>query len=354
MPNTKSFTLTSVEREELMSRLRARSLRAEDVRRARLLIMLADGESYLTIRKTLSCNANYISRWKQRFLKDGFSGLYSRHKGRKVQTLTPKLEARILAWTRRKPTDGSTHWSTRKLAEHLGISHMMVARVWQRAGLKPHRIERYMVSNDPDFEAKAADIIGLYVNPPQHAAVFCVDEKTAIQALDRLDPVLPLSPGRAERHGFEYYRHGTLSLFAALNTKTGKVVGSTVPRHTSEEFVAFLSDVVATQPRGKEIHIIADNLSTHKTRRVQQFLDHHPKVQIHFTPTYSSWLNQIELWFSKIERDVIARGIFSSVKDLKRKIMRYIKLYNTKPKPIKWTYKDTRNRISTNSTVTGH
>jgi transposase len=354
MSNTKEFKLTSIEREELQSRLRARSLRAEDVRRARLLIMLADGESFLTIRKTLGCNANYISRWKQRFLKDGFSGIYSRHKGRKVQTLTPKLEAKILTWTRRKPTDGSTHWSTRKLAKQLGISHMMVARVWQRAGLKPHRIERYMASNDPDFEAKAADVIGLYVNPPQHAAVFCVDEKTAIQPLDRLDPMLPLSAGRAERHGFEYYRHGTLSLFAALNTKTGKVIGSTVPRHTSEEFVAFLSDVVATQPRGKEIHIIADNLSTHKTRRVQQFLDHHPNVHIHFTPTYSSWLNQIELWFSKIERDVIARGIFSSVKDLSRKLMRYIKLYNKKPKPIKWTYTDTGHRINTDSIVTVH
>ena len=354
MSDTKKLTLTHTEREELQSRLRARSLRAEDVRRARLLIMLADGESFLNIRKTLGCNANYITRWKQRFLKDGFSGLYSRHQGRKVQTLTPKLEAKILTWTRRKPTDGSTHWSTRKLAKQLGISHMMVARVWQRAGLKSHRIERYMASNDPDFEAKAADVIGLYVNPPQHAAVFCVDEKTAIQALDRLDPVLPLSPGRAERHGFEYYRHGTLSLFAALNTKTGKVIGSTVPRHTSEEFVAFLSDVVATQPRGKEIHIIADNLSTHKTRRVQQFLDHHPNVHIHFTPTYSSWLNQIELWFSKIERDVIARGIFSSVKDLSRKLMRYIKLYNKKPKPIKWTYTDTGHRINTDSIVTVH
>ena len=354
MPNTKKFTLTSNEREELMSRLRARSLRAEDVRRARLLLMLADDESYLVIRRILGCNANYVSRWKQRFLEDGFSGLYSRHKGRKIQTLTPRLEAKILTWTRRKPTDGSTHWSTRKLAKELDISHMMVARVWKRAGLQPHRIERYMASNDPDFEAKAADIIGLYVNPPQHAAVFCVDEKTAIQALDRLDPVLPLSPGRAERHGFEYFRHGTLSLLAALNTKTGKVVGATVPRHTSEEFVAFLTDVVATQPRDKEIHIIADNLSTHKTRRVQEFLAHHPRVQIHFTPTYSSWLNQIELWFSKIERDVIARGIFSSVKDLSRKLMRYINLYNKEPKPIKWTYRDTRNRISTDSCVTGH
>src|SRR6266536_1475853 len=168
-----------------------------------------------------------------------------------------------------------------------------------------------MASNDPLFEQKAADIIGLYMNPPQHAAVFCVDEKTAIQALDRLDPVLPLTPGRAERHGFEYYRHGTLSLYAALNTATGEVLGKTAARHTSEEFVAFLSDIVAHQPRGREIHIIADNLSAHKTQRVRDFLQSHPRVEIHYTPTYSCCLNQVEIWLSKIERDVSSRAIFT-------------------------------------------
>ena len=185
-----------------------------------------------------------------------------------------------------------------------------------------------MSSNDPNFEQKAADIIGLYLNPPAHAAVFCVDEKTAIQALDRNDPVLPLSPGRAERHGFEYYRHGTLALFAAFNTKTGEVIGKTAARHTSEQFVAFLTDIVAHQPTGQEIHVIADNLSAHKTQRVEAFLSEHPTVQLHFTPTYSSWLNQVELWFAKISRDVIARGVFSSVADLKSKLMRYIRQYN--------------------------
>src|SRR5207244_4903325 len=153
--------------------------------------------------------------------------------------------------------------------------------------LKPHRLERYLASDDPDFEAKAADIIGLYLEPPQHAAVFCVDEKTAIQALDRLDPVLPLPPGRAERHGFEYFRHGTLSLYAALNTRTGTVLGQTAPRHTTEEFVAFLSQLVVLEPQGREIHIILDNLSTHKTQRVREFLAAHPNVHQHFTPTYS-------------------------------------------------------------------
>jgi transposase len=320
-----------------------------------LILALARGDSYSEISSALSCNRGYISRWKQRFLDERLGGLYARHQGRQVEKRTPQLEARILAWTRRKPTDGSTHWTTRKLAKKLGVSHMMVARVWARAGLKPHRIKRYMASNDPEFESKAADIIGLYVNPPQHAAVFCVDEKTAIQALDRKDPVLPLSPGRAERHGFEYYRHGTLSLYAAFNTKTGKVVGKTTARHTSAEFVAFLSALVAAQPRRREIHIIADNLSTHKTQLVKQFLEDHPRVHLHFTPTYSSWLNQIEIWFAKIERDVIARGVFTSVPDLARKIMRYIRKYNDDPKPIKWTYTDPSNRITgTESIVTRH
>ena len=233
---------------------------------------------------------------------------------------------------------------------------MMVARVWRRAGLKPHRLERYMASADPDFELKAADVIGLYLNPPQHAAVFCVDEKTAIQALDRLDPVLPLSPGRAERHGFEYYRHGTLSLYAALNLKSGQVLGQTAARHTTEEFVAFLAQIVALEPKQREIHIIADNLSAHKTKRVTQFLTDHPKVQLHFTPTYSSWLNQVELWFAKIERDVIARGIFTSVKDLKRKLLRYIRHHNQTAVPIKWAYRDLSRRIlpTFHSAVTGH
>jgi transposase len=228
--------------------------------------------------------------------------------------------------------------------------------VWARAGLKPHRIERYMASDDPDFEAKAADVIALYVNPPQHAAVFCVDEKTAIQALDRLDPVLPLSPGRLERHGFEYYRHGTLSLYAAFNTRSGEVLGKTVARHTSQEFVAFLVEVVANQSPGKEIHLVADNLSAHKTARVQQFLTTHANVHIHYTPTYSSWLNQVELWFAKSERDVIARGVFTSVKDLARKLMRYIRHYNRNPKPIKWMYRNPKHRILLHTilSVTGH
>ena len=337
-----------------MSLTRSRVCAAADVKRARLMIMLDDGLSWETISKRLPCSPDYINRWRRRFSTDRLGGLYARHRGRAPAKNEAKVEARILAWTQKKPGDGSTHWSSRKLGAALGVSHMMVARVWDKHGLKPHRLERYMASNDPKFEAKAADIIGLYLNPPSHAVVFCVDEKTAIQALDRLDPVLPLSPGRAERHGFEYYRHGTLSLYAAFNTKTGNVLGKTAPRHTSAEFVAFLGDIVAHQSKGKEIHVICDNLSAHKTPRVAQFLTEHPTVSIHYTPTYSSWLNQVELWFGKIERDVIARGIFTSVTDLKRKLMRYIRQYNKTPKPVKWTYRNTANRITTNSNVTVH
>lgn len=344
-----ALTIAPPERRELEARIRSRKARAEDARRARLILMLAQGEPYLAIQEALSCPATYISRWKKRFETARVAGLYSRYPGAPVRVLTPQLEARILSWTRRRPTDGSTHWSTRRLAKALGINHMLVARAWARAGLKPHRVRRYMLSNDPEFEKKAADVIGLYLHPPQHAAVFCVDEKTAIQALDRLDPVLPLSPGRAERHGFEYYRHGTLSLYAALETRTGLVIGKTAARHGSKEFVEFLEMLVAQQPRGRQIHVIADNLSAHKTKLVDGFLQAHPNVRIHFIPTYSSWLNQVELVFSKIERDVIARGIFSSVTDLARKLMRYIRLYNQDPRPVTWTHSNPSRRIISTS-----
>jgi len=348
------MTLTVPERKELERRVASRRGRAEEARRARCILLVANGVSWAQIRRQLDCRDSYVARWTGRFAAERLAGLYSRHRGQPATKLTPRLEARILEATRRGPGGGTTHWSSRRLGQHLGLSHMMVARVWAKHGLKPHRVERYMASTDPDFERKAADIIGLYLKPPQHAAVFCVDEKTAIQALDRLDPVLPLSPGRAERHGFEYYRHGTLSLYAAFDTRTGAVWGKTAERHTSAEFVAFLSDLVTHQPTRREIHVILDNLSAHKTKHVALFLAEHPKVQLHFTPTYSSWLNQVELWFAKIERDVIARGIFTSVKDLAHKLMRYIRQYNQAPKPVKWRYSDISRRITTNSPVTVH
>ena len=349
-----ALTLTPDERSELQRRVQSRKIRAEDARRAQVILMLADGESFTAITATLGCYPDYINRWKQRFDTERLLGLRAKYCGQPPRVRTPAMEARILSKTRQRPPDGSTHWSTRKLAKVLGVSHVLVARVRRRAGLQPHRFARYMLSDDPHFEQKAADLIGLYLNPPHHAAVFAADEKTAIQALDRLDPVLPLSPGRAERHGFEYHRHGTLSLYAALNTSTGEIVGHTVPRHTSDAFVGFLGDLVATQPRRREIHVIVDNLAAHKTKGVQAFLEQHPRVHLHFTPTYSSWLNQVELWFAKIERDLLARGIFTSIPDLARKIRRYITRYNEDPKPMRWIYSNPAHRITTRSADTVH
>jgi transposase len=349
-----ALTLTPDERTELERRVRSRKIRAEDARRAQVILMLAAGESFTTITKSVGCYPDYVSRWKQRFEAERLPGLRAKYRGQPATVRTPAMEARILAKTRQRPPDGSTHWSTRKLAKVLGVSHVLVLRVWRRAGLQPHRFERYMASDDPDFEQKAADVLGLYLKPPQHAVVVAVDEKTAIQALDRLDPVLPLSPGRAERHGFEYYRHGTLSLYAALNTRTGEIIGHTVPRHTSAAFVDFLTEIVARHPRRRAIHVIVDNLSAHKTKGVDAFLTQHPQVHLHFTPTYASWLNQVELWFAKIERDLLARGIFTSLPDLARKIRRYITRYNEAPKPVRWIYGNPAHRITTDSAETVH
>src|SRR5436189_796822 len=335
-----SLVLTTDQRSDLEGRVRSGRGRPDAARRARVILLLADGCSYATIATMTGCSSRTIALWKQRFAKDGLAGLAAGHRGSKPTVLTPALEARIMTWTRRPPPHGATHWSTRSLGRKMGVQHTIIARAWRHAGLQPHRLERYMRSTDPEFETKAADVIGLYLDPPQHAVIFSVDEKSAIQALDRLDPVLPMSPGRAERHGFEYQRHGTLSLYAALNTTTGEVIGKTAARHTSEEFVAFLADIAVHQPKRREIHIIADNLSAHKTERVRQFLTAHANIHIHYTPTYSSWLNQVELWFAKIERDVIARGVFTSVPDLRRKIMKYIRHYNKTSKPFKWSYRD--------------
>ena len=338
--------LAPPERRELERRARSRTLAMELVKRAKVILMLAAGRSYGEIGQRLGCTDRYISLWKKRFKQGRLVGLDSCYRGAGYRRRTAQTEARILELTRCGPADGSTHWSSYRLAKEVAVSQSTVSRVWRQFGLQPHRSGSYKVSDDPEFEEKAADIIGLYLKPPVHAAVFCVDEKSAIQALDRLDPVLPLSPGRAERHGFEYYRHGTLSLYGALNTQTGEVLAKTTARHTSAEFVDFLAQIVASQPPGRQIHVVADNLSAHKTKRVSDFLAANPTVRIHYTPTYSSWLNQVEIWFSKIQRQVISRGVFTSLKDLARKLMRYIRNYNKTATPIRWIYKNAAHKIA--------
>lgn len=352
---TMALDLPPDDRRLLRDMVRATTLSAGLARRARVILALLDGDSYATIAARFGVTDAFIARWKQRVVAGGVAALGDRPRSGRPDRLDPRVEAKILAKTQERPPAPLTHWTTRRLAKLVGVSHVTVHRVWQRAGLQPHRLERYVTSDDPDFEAKAAAVIGLYLTPPANAVVFSVDEKSHIQALDRLDPVLPLSPGRAERHGFEYQRNGTLSLYAALEVGTGRVEGMTAARHTSATFVRFLDQLVAGQPKRRAIHIIADNLSAHKTKLVQSWLATHPRVTIHYTPTYSSWLNQIELWFAKIERDVIARGIFASTADLRRKLMQYIRLHNKTCQPIQWAYSNVKHRITAPRTsVTSH
>jgi len=251
--------------------------------RAKLILLLAGGVSFSGIKQRLQTTAPTIICWKERFLADGIDGMDTYHPGQKPTVFTPALRAKVLAATRKQPADGSTHWSCRKLAATLHIGKDAVQRVWKEAGIQPQRLERYMASNDADFATKAADIIGLYPNLPHHAAVFCVDEKTAVQALGRLDPVLPSSPGRAKRHGFEYYRHGTLPLYAALDTKTGKVVGKTTRRHTSRMLGSFPGQVPEQCPVRQQVQISLDNLPAHKTQSIRDFLAAHPNAHT------SSW-----------------------------------------------------------------
>jgi transposase len=341
------LALTDAERADLERLLRAMSTPAGIARRARCILLLADGASYAAVCAALAVTDRFVAQWKQRYREGGVLALADAPRaGRQDHRLTPAVEARILRITRdERPPAPLTHWTAPRVAARVGVSPSTVLRVWHRARLKPHRLERYVASTDPEFERKAADVIGLYLAPPEHAVVLCVDEKTAIQALDRLDPVLPLSPGRAERHGFEYYRHGTLSLFAALEVATGRVNGMPAARHRSLDFLRFMDRVVVEYGPTQEIHVILDNLSAHKTKAVRAWLAAHPNVRFHFTPTYSSWLNQVELWFAKIERDLIARGIFTSVPDLHKKLRQYITLHNKTAQPFQWTYSNPKHRV---------
>jgi len=352
---TMDLMLSPEDREILRGMLRATTISAGLARRARVILALADGQSYAEIVAAHGVTDRYIARWKRRVNEAGVAALADLPRSGRGDRLDPRIEAKILAKTQEPPPAPFTHWTTRRMAALIGVSHNTVSLVWRRAGLKPHRLERYVTSDDPDFERKAADIIGLYLTPPANAVVFSIDEKSHIQALDRLDPVLPLSPGRAERHGFEYKRNGTLSLYAALEVRTGHVHGMTAERHTSASFLSFLNRVVATQPKQWKIHFIVDNFAAHKTAAVMEWLTAHPRVSMHYTPTYSSWLNQVELWFAKIERDCIARGIFSSTADLRRKLMHYIRTHNKTCQPIQWSYSNVKHRITASrNSITSH
>jgi transposase len=321
--------LVPLERKELERRARSRSLAAESVRRARVILMLATGSSYKEICQRLGCAVHYISRLKKRYEEEGLGGLDPRFPEAGRGRRTAQTEARILEWTRREPTDGSTHWSSYRLAKEVGVSQSTVSRVWRKFGLPADGSRRYVAREDPEFAEKAADIIGLYLKSPVHAAVFCVGERSAMQGLDRLDPIFPSSPGGAD---------GTLSLYRGLSNPTEELLAENAAPDTSVDFVDFLAQIVVSQPTVHEIHVIADNLSAGKTKEVCQFFEANPTVRIHSTPTYFSWIHQVEIWLSKIQRDLISRGVFTSVKEFAPKLIRSIRKYNKSATTIRWIY----------------
>jgi transposase len=323
-------TLALLERRELERLARSRTRALEPARRkAKVILMLSAGGSYSEISKRLGCTVDYISYWRGRFKQNRLIGLDSRDPGVGRRRNSAQIEARILEWTRREPTDGSTHWSSHRLAKEVGASQSTVSRVWRKFGIQPPSWPVYIASDDPEFEEKAADIIGLYIRRPAHAAAFCVDEKSAIQALDLPDPGFPLSPGWAG---------GALSLYSALNTQAEEVLAPTSARHKGREFVDFLAQIVMSQPAGREVYVIVNKSGADKSKKLSEFLEANPSVRIQYAPTSSHWVNQVKIWFSKIHRDVVSRGVFTYVKGLERKLIRYIRKYKNSATPIRWIY----------------
>jgi transposase len=335
--------------------LRARLLPHGIARRLSALLLLSEGASLRSVRAHTGLQLRHIVKWRERFTATGVEGLVDRPRPGRPKRVSAALQQRILGdAVRRKPPGGRSHWTSRLMARRHRVSFDTVQKIWRAAGLKPHRQGTYLASNDPHFAAKAKQVIALYLQPPQEAAVFCVDEKSAIQALDRVQPLLPLRPGALERRGFEYVRHGTCSLYAALEVATGKVIGRCRKRHRSLELCEFLSAVIKGR-KEKQIHIILDNLSAHKSETVGAWKRAHPEVHLHYTPTYSSWLNQVEIWFGMISSQCIRRGTFTSVRDLIRRIDSYIEHYNQHATPFAWTYRDVRKRISVSlSSLSAH
>jgi len=308
--------------------------------RSRLLLLAGEGVSNRSIAEQLEVSRPTVLALRAAFARNGMAAVTGiRKRKRQAKVLTAELEQKILDTTlKTRPGDGSTHWSVRTLARHLGISRTIVHRVWQRHDVQPHRVERFKLSNDPHFEEKVRDIVGLYLNPPDRALVLCVDEKSQIQALDRTAPILPLRPGLPERQTHDYKRNGTTTLFAAFNILNGKVIGTCQDRHRSREFIRFLNHLEKNLPADQEIHLIMDNYSTHKSAEVQRWLK--PKKRnrfhFHFTPTSSSWLNQVERFFALITGKMIRRGTFHSAAELEKAIYHWLTQWNGAPTPFVW------------------
>ena len=312
------------------------------MKRAKAILMAADGFPNYYISEQLSTTPNTVGRWRNRFSKHRLEGITKdrprgSNQGGKLTATQDKLRQAIIMKTTQEKPDGATHWSTRTMAKAMNTTHSFVNRVWQEAGLKPHLHKYFKVSNDPHFEDKLKDVIGLYMNPPEKAVVFCVDEKSSIQALDRTQPGLPMKKGRCGTLTHDYKRHGTSTLFAALNTATGEVIGECKKRHRHEEFLSFLKTVERQTENNLDIHIIVDNYATHKHENVKKWLKLNTRIQLHFIPTSSSWLNLVERFFGLITDKALRRGVFTSVYELEEKIYAFIDQHNEKPKPFVWT-----------------
>jgi transposase len=337
--HAKVLDVTEEDRQVLQSRVQARTVSVRDRERARIVLLAAEGLPAGEIAARVGCSRPTVTLWRARYEKDGLDGLGDAPRSGAPPKLTQARADEILATTLAPPPDelGVTHWSSRLLAKHLGdVSHVTVTRLWKRWGLQPWRAETFKFSTDPQLVAKVTDIVGLYLDPPDNAVVLCVDEKSQIQALERTQPILPLKPGLAERQSHDYRRHGTTTLFAALEVATGKVTDACYDRHRGEEFLRFLKLVARTYPR-RELHVVVDNYSAHKHADVKAWLAKHPRVQLHFTPTHSSWMNLVEVFFAIITRQAIRRGSYRSVRELTDAIRRFIDAWNERCQPFVWT-----------------
>lgn len=329
--------LTEAEREELV-RLSRKHTGAQGLAfRARIVLKAAEGMTNLRIAERLETTRATVAKWRDRFAASRLSGLLDEPRpGRPREVGDNKVEEIVERTLHSRPR-GATHWSRRVLAKEVGVSPATVNRVWRAFGLQPHRSETFALSNDPLFIEKVRDVVGLYMSPPKNAVVLCVDEKSQIQALDRTQPLLPMAPGTPERQTPTYSRHGTTSLFAALDVATGHVIGEIHRRHSAKEFLSFLRTIDKNVPEGLDVHVIMDNLGTHKTAAVTRWFVRHPRFHAHFTPTYSSWLNQVERWFALLEQRQLKRGVHRSVPSVEQAIREFIEVCNEDPKPMRWT-----------------
>jgi transposase len=331
------LVLTDEERhrlESLAHRARSQPLLA---RRARVVLACAEGLSNQKVARKLRSSIGMVGKWRARFLKARVEGLHDEPRPGAPRKVSDAEVEQVVIQTLENTPRGETHWSTRGLAQATGLSRMTISRIWHAFGLQPHRADTFKLSPDPLLIEKVRDIVGLYMNPPDHALVFCVDEKSQIQALDRTQPLLPLQPRQVERGTHDYKRHGTTSLFAALDLKTSRVIGQLRHRHRSVEFRRFLDLIEDQVPAGLEVHIIVDNYSTHKTAIIRKWFAKRPRFHVHFTPTYGSWINLVERWFAELTNRRIRRGVFRSVKELESAIREYIAIHNEDPAPFIWT-----------------